>query len=293
MLQRGSELKREPRTPSAALQGKVVALLFEKPSTRTRVSFEAGILQAGGHVIVLSKEQTQLSRGETLADTARVLSSMVDLIMVRTTDHQALEEFTRHSQVPVINGLSNTFHPCQVLADMQTYEEERGTIQGRTVCWVGDGNNMCQTYIHAAQRFDFQLKIACPEGFGPDPALLKAAGDRVQLTHEARLAARQADLLVTDVWTSMGQEEGRASNKQRRQSLFSSFQLNRELLDLAAPDALFMHCLPAHRGEEISAELLDDEKCVIWKEAANRLPSQRALMEFLLCQAQLKPPTAS
>jgi ornithine carbamoyltransferase len=230
----------------------------------------------------LSPRDTQLGRGEPIEDSARVLSSMTDIIMIRTFAHEIVERFAAHSSVPVINALTDDFHPCQLLADIQTYIEQRGSIAGKTVAWIGDGNNMCQTYIHAAAQFDFHLNIAVPEGFEPDAALLKQYANRITLTRDPREAAKGAHLLVTDVWASMGQEHEITERKQK----FAGYQLTRELLALAAPDALYMHCLPAHRGEEISTELMDAADTVIWEEAENRLHAQKALMEFLLINAK-------
>lgn len=259
-------------------QGKVMGMIFEKASTRTRVSFEAGMAQLGGHAIFLTTHDTQLGRGEPIEDSARVLSSMVDIIMIRTFAHATIEKFSQYSSVPVINGLTNEYHPCQLLADMQTYYELRGNIQGKTVVWIGDGNNMCQSYINAARQFDFELRIACPAGFEPQQALCDANKDRVHVFRNPLEAAKDAHLLVTDVWASMGQEEER---KQRLQA-FNKYQVNHQLLDVAASDALVMHCLPAHRGEEISAELMDDKQAVVWQEAENRLHAQKALLKGLL-----------
>ena len=249
-------------------------MLFEKSSTRTRISFEAGMAQMGGHAMFLAPEHTQLGRGEPIEDSARVMSSMVDIIMMRTFGHDIIERFAEHSAVPVINALTDDFHPCQLLADIQTYVEHRGSIQGKKVAWIGDGNNMCQSYINAAIQFDFELAIAVPRGFEP-------RRDRVKITTLPSKAARDADLLVTDVWASMGQEKEKA--QRRRQ--FTGFQVNEELLTVAKSDALYMHCLPAHRGEEISAGLMDNPDTVIWDEAENRLHAQKALMEFLLLEA--------
>lgn len=261
-------------------QGKVLGMLFEKASTRTRVAFEAGMAQLGGHAIFLSTSDTQWGRGEPVEDSARVLSSMVDIIMIRTFEHHTLECFSEHANVPIINALSNSYHPCQLLADMQTYREVRGSIQGKTVAWIGDGNNMCHSYINAAKRWDFQLRIACPSNFEPNAALSEANKDRVTIMDDPHAAAKDAHLLVTDVWASMGHEEERA----QRLAAFKGYQLNHELLAVAASDALVMHCLPAHRGEEISAELIDDPASVIWQEAENRLHTQKALLEYLLNQ---------
>lgn len=279
LLRRASELKRlkglyEP------LKNKVLGMLFEKSSTRTRISFEAGMIQFGGSAIFLSPRDTQLGRGEPIEDSARVISRMVDCIMLRTHSHRTVEVFAEHSRVPVINGLTDRFHPCQLLADMQTWFEHRGDIRGRTVAWIGDGNNMCQSYIEAAELLDFQLHIACPEGYEPETDLLQRAADRVRLFRDPREAAAGAHLLVTDVWASMGQEDEQA----RRQAAFQGYQVDRGLLELAAPDALFMHCLPAHRGEEVSAEVLEGPQSVVWDEAENRLHSQKALLEFLLAE---------
>ena len=260
----------------------VLGMIFEKSSTRTRVSFEAGIAQLGGHAIFLSPRDTQLGRGEPIEDSARVLSSMVDIIMVRTFGHEIIERFAQYSSVPVINALTDDYHPCQLLADIQTYTEHRGSIQGKTVVWVGDGNNMCQSYINAARQFDFELRITCPPGFEPDAQLIEANKDRVCIIRNPKEAANNANLLVTDVWASMGQEE----QQTQRIKQFSGYQLNHELLSVAASDVLYMHCLPAHRGEEISAELMDAADSVIWNEAENRLHAQKALMELLLLNTQ-------
>ena len=262
-----------------SMAGKVLGMIFEKSSTRTRVSFEAGMAQMGGSAIFLSPQDTQLGRGEPVEDTARVLSRMVDIIMVRTYAHAKLEAFARHSRVPVINALTDALHPCQVLADIQTFVEQRGSLNGRTVAWVGDGNNMCQSYIEAAGLFDFELRIACPAGYEPDPARVQAQGARIRLGHDPVTAVAGADLIVTDVFASMGQE----AEQQERAARFAGFQVNHQLLAGAAPDALFMHCLPAHRGEEVSAALIEDPRhSIVWEEAENRLHSQKALMQFLL-----------
>ena len=280
VVRRGIELKalRQRGVVFEPLKNRVLGMIFEKSSTRTRVSFEAGMIQLGGQAIFLSPRDTQLGRGEPIADSAIVMSSMLDAVMIRTFAHATLTEFAAHSRVPVINGLSDDLHPCQLLADMQTFVEHRGSIQGKTVAWVGDGNNMCNSYVEAARQFDFQLRIACPEGYEPDPRFLAEAGDRVQVLRDPREAVQGAHLVSTDVWTSMGQEEETA----RRLAHFAPYQVNTALLDLAAPDALFMHCLPAHRGEEISLDLLDDPRSVAWAQAENRLHAQKALLEFLV-----------
>ena len=280
VIRRGIELKdlRKRGVLFEPLKNRVLGMIFEKSSTRTRVSFEAGMIQLGGQAIFLSPRDTQLGRGEPISDSAIVLSSMVDAVMIRTHAHSTLTEFAANSRVPLINGLSDESHPCQLLADMQTFHEHRGSIQGKTVAWIGDGFNMCNSYIEAAQQFDFQLRIACPEGYDPDPRFMTLGGDRVQLIRDPREAVRGAHLVTTDVWTSMGQEEETA----RRLAHFAPYQVTRALLDLAAPDALFMHCLPAHRGEEISHDLLDDPRSVAWDQAENRLHAQKALLEFLV-----------
>ncbi|WP_019530998.1 ornithine carbamoyltransferase [Dasania marina] len=258
--------------------GKVLGMVFEKSSTRTRVSFEAGMSQLGGHAMFLSPRDTQLGRGEPIEDSARVLSSMVDIIMIRTFAHETVQTFAQHSSVPVINALTDDYHPCQLLADVQTFVEKRGSIQGKTVTWVGDGNNMCHSYINAARQFDFELRIACPKGFDPHSELMAANKDRVSLFRSPTEAAKGSDLIVTDVWASMGQE----AEQKEREKQFAGFQVNGELMSHAHSDALYMHCLPAHRGEEISAELMDSPDTVIWQEAENRLHAQKALMELLL-----------
>jgi len=261
------------------LAGKVLAMIFEKSSTRTRVSFEAGMAQLGGSALFLSPTDTQLGRGEPIEDSARVISRMADLVMIRTFGHDKIERFAEYSDVPVINALTDSFHPCQLLADVQTYVEQRGSIQGKTVAWIGDGNNMCHSWINAAMQFDFQLRIACPVGYEPDAQLVENAGGRVLLTDDPIIAASGADLVTTDVFASMGQE----TEQQTRLKLFEGFQVNHQLMANAADNALFMHCLPAHRGEEVSAELLEDKKIsVVWDEAENRLHAQKALMLFLL-----------
>ena len=280
LIQRAIELKTMQRNGQRhePLQGKTLGMIFEKSSTRTRVSFEVAMTQFGGASIFLSPRDTQLGRGEPIEDSARVLSRMVDAVMIRTFDHATVETFAAHSAVPVINALTDDFHPCQLLADMQTYREHRGSIRGATVAWIGDGNNMCHSYINAAAQFDFNLNIACPEGYEPAEALLKDHGDRVKVVRDPAEAARNAQLLVTDVWASMGQED----EQKAREKAFSGYQINPELLALADKDALFMHCLPAHRGEEISADMMEHPASVVWDEAENRLHAQKALLEFLI-----------
>lgn len=280
IIERASGMKRALRegNPPVTCAGRVLAMIFEKSSTRTRVSFETAMVQLGGHAIFLSPDDTQLGRGEPIEDTARVLSRMVDCVMIRTFEHEKLQTFARHSTIPVINGLSDTYHPCQLLADMQTYFEFRGSIQGRKVAWVGDGNNMCHSYINAARLFDFSLAISCPASHQPDQSILDASGGHAALAESPSAAVRGSDLVVTDVWTSMGQEE----EMEGRLEVFRGYQVNAELMAQADTDALFLHCLPAHRGEEVSAEVIDGPQSVVWDEAGNRLHSQKALLEYLL-----------
>ncbi len=283
IVRRAIELKTAQKLGQAqeTAHGKVMAMIFEKSSTRTRVSFETGMAQLGGHAMFLAPEDTQLGRGEPVEDTARVISRMVDIVMIRTFEHQRLTSFAEHSKVPVINALTDSFHPCQLLADIQTYVEHRGSIQGRKVAWIGDGNNMCQSYINAARQWDFELAIACPEGFEPDADLVAANQGRVVMERSPETAVKNADLVVTDTWASMGQE----LEQEQRKLAFASYQVNAELMAQAASDALFMHCLPAYRGCEVSADVMDNENIsVVWDEAENRLHAQKALIEFLLNQ---------
>lgn len=261
------------------LKNRVLGMIFEKSSTRTRVSFEAGMMQLGGGAIFLSPRDTQLGRGEPIEDSARVLSQMVDAVMIRTFEHEKIKTFAEYATVPVINALTDDFHPCQLLADMQAFEEARGSIQGKTVTWIGDGNNMCNSYINAAMLYDFRLNIACPEGFEPMADLLNKAGDRVRILRDPVEAVENSHLVTTDVWASMGQEE-EADDRIR---IFESLQVSPDLMDKAHKDAVFMHCLPAHRGEEVSVDMLDDPRSVVWEQAGNRLHAQKALLEFLLC----------
>jgi ornithine carbamoyltransferase len=277
IILRAIALKQNKSLAADALKGKSLALLFDKSSTRTRVAFEVAMYQLGGYSLFMSNRDSQLGRGETVEDSARVLSRMVDCIAIRTFAHDKLQRFAEFSSVPVINALTDSFHPCQLLADMQTYLEHRGDISGKTVAWIGDGNNMCHSYINAARVFDFRLKIAAPAGFTPNPDLVNKNRDRVELVESSVDAARQADLVVTDVWASMGQE----AEQQKRKSSFAAYQVNQPLMSLANPEALFMHCLPAHRGEEVSAELMDAEDSVVWDEAENRMHTQKALLEYL------------
>jgi len=279
IINRGIDLKADRDPDYQPLKGRVMAMIFEKSSTRTRISFEAGMAHFGGSAMFLSPRDTQLGRGEPLEDSARVISSMVDCIMLRTYHHETVTTVAEYSSVPVINALTDLLHPCQLLADMQTYFELQGEIQGRTVAWIGDGNNMCHSYINAARLLDFKLHIACPPGYLPDREILAAAGDCIVCFDNALDAAKDADLIVTDVWASMGQEQ----EQKQREIAFAKYQVTAQIMANARQDALFMHCLPAHRGEEVSADVIDGPQSVVFEEAENRLHAQKALLEFLLC----------
>ena len=276
LVERALEMKRG--SAGQPLKNKSLAMIFEKPSTRTRVSFEAAMAQLGGHAIFLANSDSQLGRGEPPADSARVLSRMVDAIMIRTHGHERATAFAAASAVPVINGLTDRFHPCQLLADVLTWREKRGDVAGHLAAWIGDGNNVCHSWINAAAQFNFRLHVACPRGFEPEQTLLNDAGADVRLMDCPREAVANADLVVTDVWSSMGQEQER----ERRLSSFRDYQVDAALMKRAATDALFMHCLPAHRGEEVTAEVLEGPQSVVWDEAANRLHAQKALLEILI-----------
>ena len=260
------------------LKNKVLGMIFDKASTRTRVSFETGMAQFGGHAIFLSPRDTQFGRGEPVEDSARVLSRMVDCIMVRTFDHEMLETFAEYSQVPVINALTDMYHPCQLLADMQTYFEHRGDITGKTVTYIGDGNNMCHSYMNAARQYGFTLNVAVPEGYDPDPALLEETKACVNIFRKPEDAMVGAHMVTTDVWASMGQEEEQAI----REKAFAGYQVNDKLMALADKEAVFMHCLPAHREEEVSTSVIDGPQSVVWDQAENRLHAQKALLELLM-----------
>lgn len=285
LIARAQELKAQVQRGESytPLKNRVLAMIFEKSSTRTRVSFEVAMNQFGGNAIFLSSNDTQLGRGEPVEDTAKVISRMVDCVMIRTFSHEKVEKFAQNSKVPVINALTDMFHPCQVLADIQTFVEHRGSIQGKKVAWVGDGNNMCHTYIHAAQQFDFQLAIACPPGYEPNETVLNSAKEFITVSKDPVQAVKDADLVCTDVWASMGQEGEQA----KRKRIFQPYQINNKMMAGAKSDALFMHCLPAHRGEEVTAEIIDGRQSVVWDEAENRLHSQKALLEFLLVNPHL------
>ncbi len=273
-------MKAEARGASQPLAGRTLAMIFDKPSTRTRVSFDVAMHQMGGHTIILDQGGTQLGRGESIADTARVLSRYVDAIMIRTTTHDRLLEMAEYATIPVINGLTDDSHPCQIMADIMTYEEHRGSIKGRKIAWTGDGNNVLQTFIQAAARFDFTVHAAVPEGKEPDRNVVEWArksGANVVITNNAEEAAQDADLVVTDTWISMGDDElGRGENT------FLSYQVNEELMARAKPDAVFMHDLPAYRGKEVTAKVIDGPQSVVFDEAENRLHAQKGVLAWCL-----------
>jgi ornithine carbamoyltransferase len=257
------------------LADRTLAMIFEKPSTRTRMSFEAGMHQLGGAAIYLYARDSQLGRGESVEDAGQVISRMCDVIMVRTFEHDIIERFARNSRVPVINGLTDEYHPCQILADVYTFIEARGPIQGRSVAWIGDSNNVCNTWLQAAAVFDFRLRISTPPGYEVEAERLNSNAEAFS---DPMQAARGAHLVTTDVWTSMGFE----SENDARKRAFQDWQVDAEMMKAAQPDALFMHCLPAHRGEEVAAEVIDGPQSVVWDEAENRLHTQKALLEFLV-----------
>lgn len=279
ILDRASAYKNGKQKPPS-LAGKTLALVFEKPSTRTRISFEVGMYELGGASVVLNQVDSQLGRGETIADTARVLSRYVDAVMLRTSQEKKLLEMAEHADVPVINGLTDSSHPCQLMADIMTFEERRGPIKGRTVAWCGDGNNVARTWVQAAVRFGFELRLACPAPRRPAKALLEwaaAEGGRVALFDEAAAAATGADAIVTDTWFSMGQPDDAKAHQ-----LLAPYQVNAHLMKRAKADALFLHCLPAHRGEEVTADVLDGSQSVVWDEAENRLHAQKGILVWCL-----------
>ena len=265
--------------PYHPLADRTLAMIFEKSSTRTRLSFEAGMHQLGGTAIYLNTRDTQLGRGEPVEDAAEVISRMVDIVMIRTFEQEIIERFASHSRVPVINGLTNEYHPCQILADIYTYIETRGPIQGKTVAWIGDSNNMCNTWLQAAEILDFNVHVSTPPGYEVEPERANLYGtDHYESFADPMAACRDADLVTTDVWTSMGFEAENAA----RQKAFADWQVDAEMMRVAKAEAVFMHCLPAHRGEEVAAEVIDGPQSVVWEEAANRLHAQKALMEYLL-----------
>lgn len=284
LLARAGELKKEQRKGKTrpSLKGKTIAMIFDKPSTRTRLSFEAGVAQLSGQSIFLSAGELQLSRGETIADTARVMSRYVDGVVIRTFSHRTVEDFAAHADIPVINGLTDLLHPCQILSDVFTLQERRGSYEELSVVYVGDGNNVANSWINAAAQLGFTLTLACPEGFRPNQGILARAlqqeVSKIRITDDPRKAVEGAHVIYTDVWASMGQEREAA----KRAEVFQPFQINRELVQRAAKDVLVMHCLPAHRGEEITDEVIDGSHSIVWDQAENRLHVQKAILERLL-----------
>lgn len=270
------------RRGDGPLAGRVLAMVFERPSTRTRVSFDVAMRELGGETVMLTGAEMQLGRGETIADTARVLSRYVDAVMIRILDHDALTEFAQYATVPVINGLTKVSHPCQIMADVLTFEEHRGPITGRTVAWTGDANNVLTSWLHAAERFAFELRIATPRQLAPSAGLVKKARDagaRVVVTEDPFEAVDGVDCVVTDTWMSMGDRE-----RERRHNLLKPYQVNDRLMAAAAPDAIFMHCLPAHRGEEVSESVIDGPQSVVFDEAENRLHAQKGILAWCLAE---------
>ncbi|MFC4251385.1 ornithine carbamoyltransferase [Sinimarinibacterium flocculans] len=277
VVERAMALRAKPALNRQQFAGRTLAMIFMKNSTRTRVSFEAGMAKFGGHALFLQPGATQLGRDEPISDTAKVLSRMCDAIMIRNDSQADQAELAVNAQVPVINGLSELHHPCQLLADLQTWFEHRGDPRGKVAAWIGDGNNVCHSWIEAAGMFGFTLRIAAPAGYAPDAALVAAAGRHVEVVADARAAVDGAEVVVTDTWTSMGQE----AETQKRLADFAGYEVDRALMAQARADAIFMHCLPAHRGEEVSAEVIDGPQSVVWDEAENRLWAQMALLEHL------------
>ena len=282
MIELARDLKQRRRTAraSAPLAGRTLAMIFERPSTRTRVSFDVAMYELGGHVVLLTGEEMQLKRGESIADTARVLSRYVDAIMIRLLKHDDLLELARYATVPVINGLTKFSHPCQVLTDVMTFEEKKGSIRGRTVAWTGDANNVLTSWVHAAARFEFALRVATPKEFAPHSSLrdwAKRSNAAVMFTRDPEEAVDGADCIVTDTWVSMGDKDGK-----KRHNIFKPYQVNRSLLKLAKRDAIFMHCLPAHRGEEVTDEVIDGPQSVVFDEAENRLHAQKGILAWCL-----------
>ena len=280
IIDRAISLKKEHKSGliNETLKNKTLAMIFDKSSTRTRVSFEAGMTQLGGQSLFLSEKDIQLGRGEPITDSAIVISSMVDAIMLRMSSHEDIVEFSKHSSKPVINALSDESHPCQILADLMTYQENRGSIKGKKIAWIGDGCNVCQTYMQAAAIFDFDLSIATPPGYGPSNDFIEKYKTNISYFENPNDACRGADLIVTDVWTSMGQE----LEIKQRETAFKGFQVDQKLMGRAKDNAIFMHCLPAYRGKEVSAEVIDGEQSVVWSEAENRLHVQKSLLLYLI-----------
>lgn len=279
IIDRAISLKKEHNSGliNNTLKNKTLAMIFDKSSTRTRVSFEAGMIQLGGQSLFLSDRDIQLGRGEPIMDSAIVISSMVDAVMLRLSSHDDITEFAKHSSKPVINALSDDSHPCQILADLMTYQEKCGSIKGKKIAWVGDGCNVCQTYMQAASIFDFELSIATPVGYEPQKSFIEKYQNNISYSSNPIIASKDADIIVTDVWTSMGQE----SERKQRELAFKGFQVDKKMMSKAKDDAIFMHCLPAYRGKEVSSDVIDGNKSAVWDEAANRLHVQKALLLFL------------
>jgi ornithine carbamoyltransferase len=280
IIDRAISLKKEHKSGriNDSLKNKTLAMIFDKSSTRTRVSFEAGMTQLGGQSLFLSEKDIQLGRGEPITDSAIVISSMVDAIMLRMSSHEDIVEFSKYSSKPVINALSDESHPCQILADLMTYQEHRGSIEGKKIAWIGDGCNVCQTYMQAASLFDFELTIATPSGYGPSDAFIKKYQKNISFFDDPNKACKDADIVITDVWTSMGQE----SEIKQRETAFKGFQVDQKMMNQAKDDAIFMHCLPAYRGKEVSSGVIDGKQSVVWSEAENRLHVQKSLLLYLI-----------
>ena len=278
IISRASELKAAGRSAPKTLSGYTMAMVFEKSSTRTRTSFDIGMTQLGGHAMFLAPGDSQIQRGEPLKDTARVLSRMVDVIVMRTGSHERVATMAEYASIPVINALCDMYHPCQILADLQTYTEHLGDVKGQTFAWIGDGNNVCHSWMNAARQLDFRLNIATPEGFEPDAALSAACSDYIHLYNDSAAAVQNATCVITDTWASMGQEE----EKSQREAAFSGYCVDDALMSQANDNAIFMHCLPAYRGYEVSESVLEGKQSVVWDEAENRLHAQKALLELLL-----------
>ena len=280
IIDRAISLKKEHKSGriNDSLKNKTLAMIFDKSSTRTRVSFEAGMTQLGGQSLFLSEKDMQLGRGEPITDSAIVISSMVDAIMLRMSSHEDIVEFSKYSSKPVINALSDESHPCQILADLMTYQEHRGPIEGKKIAWIGDGCNVCQTYMQAASLFDFELTIATPSGYGPSDEFIKKYQKNISFFDDPNEACKGADIVITDVWTSMGQE----SEIKQREVAFKGFQVDQEMMNQAKDDAIFMHCLPAYRGKEVSSGVIDGRQSVVWSEAENRLHVQKSLLLYLI-----------
>ena len=280
MIEASRAMKARRERAARPLEGKTLAMIFDKPSTRTRVSFDVAMRQLGGSAMLLTGQEMQLGRGETIADTARVLSRYVDIIMIRTLDHEMLTELARHATVPVINGLTRRSHPCQVLADVMTFEEHRGPIRGKTIAWTGDANNVLASWMHAAERFDFRLRVATPPELAPKKWLrdwVKDSRAAIDIGSDPEVAVKGCDCVVTDTWVSMGDKDG-----QRRHNVLKPYQVNAKLMSLAKPDALFMHCLPAHRGEEVTDEVIDGPQSIVFDEAENRLHAHKGILAWCL-----------